>query len=542
MVELDVQFLVGVAVTVYLALLFFGVVVLWDVALALRSVGDKIDKLEDNLDDDLTEIGHALDGMSYGSGGGTQLHLSGGTISSGPAQSQAATQQTRGDVTPQAEPQPTGGAQAGHQSPAGESPNRPGAGDHRATEAAAPHGPTPAGEADRSEVTDEASPGNETAGEDETDRDEEPAAGTGPDEPEPETESADAEPSVGDAEEESEPDPDAKRNRGRFVTSPDRTPWYAIPIDREVIANSEPRIAGELESGADSAREDASAETDGDSDESPVFAPEPTDDPADESNAEEPIVAGPSDIEAPESGADENETEDGAEGTARAMSSDDAIEDGEGSESDPESTEDDAAADPSSDGAVLTFEEGSADAERADPESDGEEADDSAPEDDGADPETDGSTPADDAAESGVPSFDPSEPGGFEFEDVPEGDEDAEEVTVDEAVDRMNEDAPALSLSSYDFDVTAEADDESAILLFEFDPETIEIAGSTERLLKYQMRSFANQESTPDGEVTIAGQTIVVELPDADGNDVQRWGEAAVSIIDRTLYLSDTSS
>ncbi len=89
MVEATTELLGGAAVTVFLALLFFGVVVLWDVALALRSVGDKIDKLEDNIDDDLTDTAHSLDGMSNAGGGGTQLHLNGGgTISSGPGANQ----------------------------------------------------------------------------------------------------------------------------------------------------------------------------------------------------------------------------------------------------------------------------------------------------------------------------------------------------------------------------------------------------------------------------------------------------------------------
>lgn len=115
-------------------------------------------------------------------------------------------------------------------------------------------------------------------------------------------------------------------------------------------------------------------------------------------------------------------------------------------------------------------------------------------------------------------------------------------MTVDEAVDTMNDDAPSLSLSSHDFDVTAEYDDGGASLIFEFEPGTIDISGSTKRLLRYQMRSFADQESTPDGEVQIRRNAVVIDIPDADGGAVQRWGEAAVAIIDRTLYLSDNSN
>ncbi|MFC6765545.1 AAA family ATPase, partial [Natrinema soli] len=124
MVEANTQLLGGAAVTVFLALLFFGVVVLWDVALALRSVGDKIDKLEDNIDDDLTDIAHHLDGMSNarGGGGGTQLHLSGGTISSGPGPNQPQqAPQVGPQQAPQAGPQqapqagPQQASQTGHQ-------------------------------------------------------------------------------------------------------------------------------------------------------------------------------------------------------------------------------------------------------------------------------------------------------------------------------------------------------------------------------------------------------------------------------------------
>lgn len=142
MVQMDVQFLAGVAVTVFLALLFFAVVVLWDVALALRSVGDKIDKLEDNLDDDLTEIGHSLDSMSnLSGGGGTQLHLSGGTISGGgppiaeaPPSGARADRRRPGDEGYRHPQRPPGGNAAGDDPYADRQPDRPG--DERVDEAA----------------------------------------------------------------------------------------------------------------------------------------------------------------------------------------------------------------------------------------------------------------------------------------------------------------------------------------------------------------------------------------------------------------------
>lgn len=55
-----------------------------------------LDRLEDSIDDDLTDIVHSLDGMTNGLGGRTQLHQSGGTMSSGPGATYV--QQTRSQV------------------------------------------------------------------------------------------------------------------------------------------------------------------------------------------------------------------------------------------------------------------------------------------------------------------------------------------------------------------------------------------------------------------------------------------------------------
>ncbi len=52
--------LAGVAVTILLMLVFLGVVVMWDVALALRDVAEKIDSLEDDVDSDLDTINGTL--------------------------------------------------------------------------------------------------------------------------------------------------------------------------------------------------------------------------------------------------------------------------------------------------------------------------------------------------------------------------------------------------------------------------------------------------------------------------------------------------
>ena len=113
---------------------------------------------------------------------------------------------------------------------------------------------------------------------------------------------------------------------------------------------------------------------------------------------------------------------------------------------------------------------------------------------------------------------------------------------VEDAVDTMNENAPAPELSSHRFDVTAEeTGDGGAVVTLAFEPDTIEIEGSTKRLLQYQLQSFADRESTPAADVTIGRDRIVIEIADSEGTAIQRWGEAAVRIVDRTLYLSDNS-
>ena len=69
----------------------------------------------------------------------------------------------------------------------------------------------------------------------------------------------------------------------------------------------------------------------------------------------------------------------------------------------------------------------------------------------------------------------------------------------------------------------------------------METTDSTARLLRYQLRSFADSIGTSDVDVTVDGNRIVVDIPDADGADVSRWQHAVVEAIDRTLFLSDNS-
>ena len=305
MVEVDVQILGGVAVTVFLALLFFGVVVLWDVALALRSVGDKIDKLEDNIDDDLKDIGYALDGISGAHNGGTQVHLSGGgTISPGsptheshrpnPSQESTASRDVSQETGPRDAPgvgrhdDGNSHARTAHAGTAHQRrrPPRGRAATSRAGETAARR---PADEASSRTSTDEAS------SRDHADGPEAMAATEQSDgEDEPTVEELDESTAV--RQETSDATAEhlrADRNRGRFVTSPDVTPWYAMAADQEAIADARSPIAGALESGSvgrhdgdgfDSGRDETEHES-----EEPIAAG-----PVDESE-EEPIAAGPVD-------------------------------------------------------------------------------------------------------------------------------------------------------------------------------------------------------------------------------------------------------
>jgi hypothetical protein len=68
--EVSPEFLVGIAGTILLMLLFLMVVVLWDIALALRDVAEKIDYLEDDVDSDLATINGTLTRIYDRMGGG----------------------------------------------------------------------------------------------------------------------------------------------------------------------------------------------------------------------------------------------------------------------------------------------------------------------------------------------------------------------------------------------------------------------------------------------------------------------------------------
>ena len=599
MVEVDVQFLVGVAVTVYLALLFFGVIVLWDISLALRGVGEKIDKLEDNIDDDLADIGYALDGMSDGpGGGGTQLHLSGGTISSGPQGPEGGMQHVPSQ--PQ-HPQEAYGSQAQtgahHSHPdRGKSPAAP---PQDEPEPEMGDKSVEMADEEQDELVDEGREGLDDEERDELDDEERVDEGDRADDEErdekledDEGEGGDEETGVSDRDDGDTASEDASlhaaRNRGRFVTSPDRTPWYAVELNRDAIAAAkEPTIAGELEApGTDSRAHEpevivAGPATDADAEEKSVAdrsvesdaretefgdetvagderdeAPDegysPVDDREalsyDESNLERTVEHADGqtdeepngdieefggDVEEPERQPDqENENEEGLSSEEDDKSEDESEEEdvdtGDGVESNDTTIEsDEESGDESGEGDIFEDETGEDDEEFEDEsKEDDEEFEDEIGEDD---------SPAagDERAEA---ELDDVETEPFEFVE-----EDSDEMlSADDAAEQLNEEAPALSLSSHGFELTATVDDESAVLVFEFDPGTVDISGSTKRLLTYQLSSYADQESSPDGDVTIERNSIVVEIPNADGMAIEDWANAAVDIIDRTLYLSDS--
>ncbi|QLK25267.1 AAA family ATPase [Natrinema zhouii] len=595
MVEANTELLGGAAVTVFLALLFFGVVVLWDVALALRSVGDKIDKLEDNIDDDLTDIAHHLDGMSNarGGGGGTQLHLSGGTISSGPGANQP-------QQAPQAGPQ-----QGGTQQPTADQATPPGGvgpqpqphpqqADQQSQ--AARRAAEPAEEATSSETNDAPEPPR--SDEDLAETDESTADVHGPNETESDAES-DTEP---DSDDEPVEHPRAEHSRGRFITSPDRTAWYATPLDYEAIAAARPTIAGELTDGSDDGIDESDviavgpvgSSTTAETEEDDATAADVSDEEADGAT-DAMDVTDDGEITDDSTGDDDamadarttsdatSETTDNGDRKARESPDEDGDgdEDGAVGESDDTGKTDEGEADDelealadelpdsSDDIDVLEFGEPSEDSDATTEGTEVAPTDDESTDTEGTDhagvPDiADGSTepvPADEESALEDDAASDSEATGTEDSDADDADTaaaadalspfefeesgfeaDDEDVSVEDAVDTMNENAPVPELSSHRFDVTAEeTGDGGAVVTLAFEPDTIEIAGSTKRLLQYQLQSFADRESTPAADVTISRDRIVIELPDSDGTAIQQWGEAAVSIVDRTLYLSDNS-
>ena len=366
----------------------------------------------------------------------------------------------------------------------------------------------------------------------------------------------------------------AEHNRGRFVTSPDRTPWYTTHLDWDAITDAlEPTIAGELESpaivdGDESAAgtggETVHAETNGgstlepdgsnkeqttdtdqsDAEESTMYAappahstdsPEPVDPEVDDTRAEVDGDSVPSDTrsESPETDMTDDDSDGGV----------DEIPGNPADHETPTGTADNVEANPTAEAdptVELSYAEGETDAE----DDVGLEVSDGAATDlEGRNEHDESMEGIDDVEDdSGAEESTHHQADELDAFDVEEPIDLDPSISVDDALEELNDETPTLSLSSHQFDVTAEQDDDDATLIFSFDSAVVSITGSTKRLLTYQLQSFANQESTPDGSVSIEGQQITIDIPDADGNAIQRWGRGAVSIIDRTLYLSDTNS
>ncbi|AGB16168.1 hypothetical protein Halru_1561 [Halovivax ruber XH-70] len=631
MVAVDAQILGGVAVTVLLALLFFGVVVLWDVALAIRGVADKLDKLEDTVDDDLTDMERAVSGAP--GGGGPQVHLSGGgTITSG------------GSPRTQAGP---------HPSPRSDSPTGDPATDRR----------SPHAEGARTEPPDAARTDPSATARDQP----EPSETTGPEaqdntaDPEPrrsrqsvgadptpvrnasevaewpasdaeevanaETDSAD-EGSTGSAEA-TPTGSDSTPNWGRFITSPDRTPWYRTRIDWDAVADGRSPIAGELEAGdVEPTPTDGDGDETGPSDEPIVVDPDgaattettapdsqeanerddteseeadgtdaiggggdrtddssaPEDDaeasPGDDtdprtddtgervdspsSTAESPSPDEAESMETSDSGTETvdsitmgtAETETDGEGDVIGAGGDDASEDDFGATGTDESRAATDEVEPSEDESAA--EESPTAVEPVPSESDAvdsvaDEVDDRPVVDEDTSPDGEADTPPDEDVDTAQDGDDDARDGNgdvqseeidetpdmeFTFEEFSPDDTSEPSLTVDDAVEAVNESEPSLARSAHGVTSSAEKDDDGVVLVY--DLETADAGQSTKRLLTYQLQSFAN-ESDVDVDVSVAGNRIVVDIPDAEGTDVSQWEAAIVEVIDRTLYLSDNS-
>ncbi|WP_247728672.1 AAA family ATPase [Halovivax limisalsi] len=662
--EVDVQILGGVAVTVLLALLFFATVVLWDISLALRGVGDKIDKLEDTLDDDITDLTHTVDGTA---GGGTQLHLNGGgtTIGSGPDAGQVAT--AAGPHTAAT------GAGATRTEPSTAS-------DHPAGGHAADAATEPADSAtDGVESSDEtaADPAETQVEEGESDAPPQPSRASlgadptpvrGPNAPDRRPDESGAT----TADEASAADPAEAPNRGRFVTSPDRTPWYATPLDRETIAANQSVIAGALESGSP----DASAEEDGDdstvtAEQEPIVlggTTTPAADDADDPDTDDGVVttdpvgdadsvaqadaaegAGAGDADADEEGTTAEEadssadagdslldrgslstdvdeeaasifdvvTEDELEAVARTTDGEEPVDDRTAAElfealledlgllelrtrldeerqtrtdeadaatanasaADEDDTDRDAPAastaepsGPNSSDSELTAGDPDRDADESDVQAepsaestdateraDGSELDHESDDPDRESTDDPDSDPVDErdadgegdasALETANDEVDPdadvteasvdgsTEGIEYTFEEFSPEDTRSAEISVDDAVERVNDEAPSLSRSTRRLTAKATADDDGVTLTYELDDEATD---STNRLLRYQLEQFADQ-AAGEVDVSVSGNRVVVDIPDADGSTVSQWRRAIVEVIDRTYYLSDNT-
>lgn len=114
---------------------------------------------------------------------------------------------------------------------------------------------------------------------------------------------------------------------------------------------------------------------------------------------------------------------------------------------------------------------------------------------------------------------------------------DVSDADLDAAVDELDGGSYTFPLSGSSFDVTADADSETATLSFT-STEAMDLGGARERLLTYQLRNYLDRDDTTHAELSVNENTVVLEIPVADGPAVNAWADAIVQIIDRTLYLS----
>jgi hypothetical protein len=110
-------------------------------------------------------------------------------------------------------------------------------------------------------------------------------------------------------------------------------------------------------------------------------------------------------------------------------------------------------------------------------------------------------------------------------------------VELDAAVDELDDGSYTFPLSGSSFNVTADAEAETATLSFTPE-EPLALDGARERLLKYQLRNYLDRDDTAHADLSVDGSTVNLEIPAANGPAVDAWADAAVQIIDRTLYLS----
>ncbi|WP_227130710.1 MSCRAMM family adhesin SdrC [Halorubellus salinus] len=114
---------------------------------------------------------------------------------------------------------------------------------------------------------------------------------------------------------------------------------------------------------------------------------------------------------------------------------------------------------------------------------------------------------------------------------------DVSDADLDAAVDELDDESYTFPLSGSSFDVTADADAETATLSFTSN-EAMDLGGARERLLTYQLRNYLDRDDTTHAELSVDENAVVLEIPAADGPAVNAWADAIVQIIDRTLYLS----